>query len=263
LAREAVQLTRKRGYRRGFPVAVLIGLEVDHAILWRVFSNVVKPNVTLRLSGTRAGTKALYSFHEAIVDALRPALKEGVKSIVVAAPMKTDYPQVFLDHIRKHYAWLVQASGPNSATFGVLVGSASKPHEVAELVKTKRFRDLMSETTSADADRIVDALEKGISDVEDGAVVLYSLEEVENLIYGKWSSGGVRPEYLMLTDEYLLNHREKSRINRLMQISNNKNVKTMVVDADTPAGNRLKQFGGLVCLARSTRTDSSHQSSQC
>ena len=253
-------MTRKRGYRRGFPVAVLIGLEADNAILWRVFSNVVKPHVTLRLSGARVDTKALYSFHEAIVDALRPALKEGVKSIVVAAPMKTDYPQVFLDHIRKHDAWLVQASGPNSATFGVLVGSASKPHEVAELVKTKRFRDLMSETTSADADRIVDSLEKGLSDLKDGAVVLYSLEEVENLIYRKWSSGGVKPEYLMLTDEYLLNHREKGRINRLMQILNNKNVKTVVVDAETPAGNRLKQFGGLVCLARSTRTGSSHQS---
>jgi stalled ribosome rescue protein Dom34 len=256
-----MQLTRKRSYRRGFPVAVLIGLEVDHAILWRVFSNVVKPNVTLRLSGTRAGTKALYSFHEAIVDALRPALKEGVKSIVVAAPMKTDYSQVFLDHLRKHDAWLVQASGVNSATFGVVVGSASKPHEVAELVKTKRFRDLMSETTSANADRILDTLERRLSDVEDGAIILYSLEEVEDLIYSKWSSDGVKPEYLMLTDEYLLNYREKTRINRLVQILNNKNVKTVVVDVDTPAGKRLKQLGGLVCLARSTLAGSSHQAS--
>jgi stalled ribosome rescue protein Dom34 len=263
LAREAVQLTRKRGYRRGFPVAVLIGLEVEHAILWRVFSNVVKHNVTLRLSGVRADTKALYSFHEAIVDALRPALKEGVKSIVVAAPMKTDYSQVLLDHVRKHDAWLVQARRPNSASFGVLVGSASKPHEVAELVKTKRFHDLMSETTSADADRIVDALERWINGLEDGAIVLYSLEEVEDLIYNKWSGGGVKPEYLMLTDEYLLNRREKNRINRLMQILNNKSIKTLVVDADTPAGNRLKQFGGLVCLARSTLPSSSHQSSHC
>jgi stalled ribosome rescue protein Dom34 len=214
-------------------------LEVDHAILWRVFSNVVKPHVTLRLSGARADTKALYSFHEAIVDALRPALKEGVKSIVVAAPLKTDYSQVFL------------------------VGSASNPHEVAELVKTKRFRDLVSETTSADADRIVDALERWINDLEDGAIVLYSLEEVEDLIYSKWSSGGVKPEYLMLTDEYLLNRREKNRINRLMQILNNKGVKTVVVDADTSAGNRLKQLGGLVCLARSTLAGSSHKSPNC
>jgi stalled ribosome rescue protein Dom34 len=251
-------LTRKRGYRRGYSVAVLIGLKEDRAILWRVFSNVVKPHVTLRLSRARADGKALYNFHEAIVDALRFLFKEGVRSIVVAAPMKTDYAQVFLDHLRKHDAWLVQAKGPSSATFGVLVGSAGELHEVADLVKTKRFHDLISETTSADADRTVDTLEKWLIDLEDGAVVLYSLEEVEDLVYGQWTSGGIKPEYLMLTDEYLLNHKERNRVNRLLQISNNRNVKTVIVDADTPAGNRLTQLGGLICLAKPTRTSSAH-----
>lgn len=251
-------MTRKRGYRRGYSVAVLIGLEEERAILWRVFSNVVKPHVTLRVSGARSEAKALYNFHEAIVEALRSALKEGVKSIVVAAPMKTDYAKVFLDHARKHDAWLIQARGPNSATFGVLVGSAGELHEVAELVKTKRFRDLISETTSADADRIVDTLEKWLGDFETGATVLYSLEEAEDLVYGLWSSGGVKPEYVMLTDKYLLNHKERNRINRLLQISNNKKVKTAIVGADTPAGHRLTQLGGLVCLARPSRTSSVH-----
>lgn len=251
-------MTRKRGYRRGYPVAVLIGLEEDRAILWRVFSNVVKPHVALRVSGARAEGTALYNFHEAIVDALRPALKEGVKSIVVAGPMKTDYAHVFLDHVRKHDAWLVQAKGPNSATFGVLVGSAGELNEVGDLVKTKRFRDLISETTSVDADRTVDTLEKWLNNLEGGALVLYSLKEVEDLVYGQWTSGGVKPQYLMLTDEYLLNHKERNRINRLLQISHNKNVKTVVVDADTSAGIRLTQLGGLVCLARSIQARSAH-----
>jgi stalled ribosome rescue protein Dom34 len=197
----------------------------------------------------------LYSFHEAIVDALRPVLKEGVKSIVVAAPMKTDFAHVFLDHVRKHDAWLVQTKGSNSATFGVLVGSASELHEVADLVTTKAFKDLITSTTSADADRIVDTLEKWLSN-EDGARVLYSLREVEDLVYGQWTIGKVRPEHLMLTNEYLLKCKERNRVNRLLQISNNKNVKTVIVDADTPAGNRLTQLGGLVCLARSVHTGS-------
>jgi stalled ribosome rescue protein Dom34 len=233
-------------------------LEEDCAVLWRVFSNVVKPLVRLRLDGARADGKALYNFHEAIVDALRPALKEGVKSIVVAAPMKTGYTSVFLDHVRKHDAWLVQAKGPNSVAFGNLAGSAGELHEVTDLVKTKRFRDMMSETTSAGADRTVDTLEKWLSELADDAKVLYSLEEAEDLVYGQWTSGGVRPECVMLTNEYLTNHKERNRVNRLLQISNNKNVKTVIVEADTPAGIRLTQFGGFVCLARSTRTDSSH-----
>jgi len=222
-------------------------------VLWRVFSNVVKPQVTLRLSGARSDGKALYSFHEAIVEALRPVLKEGVKSIVVAAPLKTDFAHVFLDHLRIHYAWLVQAKGPNSATFGVLVGSAGELHKVADLVKTKAFRVLISETRSADADRVVGTLERWLSGLEQGAMVSYSLEEAEDLVYGRLTSSKAKPEYLMLTDKYLLNHNRRSRINRLLQIANNENVKTLIVDANTPAGNRLRQLGGLVCLARCTR----------
>jgi len=250
-------LTRKRVYRRGYPIAVLIGLEEDHAVLWRVFSNVVKPDVTLRIGAVRSDGKALYSFHEAIVDALRSMVKEGVKSIMVAAPPKTDFAHVFLDHVRKHDAWLVQAKGPSSATFGVLAGSAGKPHEVADLVKTKAFRDLISKTTAADADRVLETLEKWLND-EDGARISYSLEEVEHLIYDQWTSGKVKPEYLMLTDEYLQNSRERNRVNRLLQISNNKNVKTVVVDADTPAGKRLMQLGGLACLASSAQVRGGH-----
>jgi stalled ribosome rescue protein Dom34 len=250
-------LTRKRGYRRGYPVAVLIGLEEDHAVLWQVFSNVVKPIVTLRLGGVRSNGKVLYSFHEAIVDALRSGFKEGVRSIVVAAPLKTDFARNFLDHVRKHDAWLAQSKGPNSATFGVLEGSGGNPHEVTELVKTKAFRDLISKTTAEDADRVVDTLEKWLND-EAGAKILYSLEEVEDAICGEWSKGRVKPEYLMLTHKYLQNSRERSRINRLLQISKNKNIKTVIVDAETTAGKRLTQLGGLVCLVSSAQTRGGH-----
>ena len=223
-------------------------------MLWRIFSNVVKPLVTVRLGGVRSDEKALYSFHEAIVDALRSVLKEGVRSIVVAAPLKTDFIDVFLDHVRKHDAWLVQWKGPNSATFGVLIGSAGKPHEVAELVKMKAFRDLIGKTTAADADRVMDTLEKWLN--EDDARILYSLKEVEDTICGQCTNGKVKPEYLMLTDEYLQKSRERNRVNRLLQISNNKNVKTVIVVADTPAGKRLMQLGGLVCLVNFAKTRS-------
>jgi stalled ribosome rescue protein Dom34 len=254
---EVAYLMRKRGYRRGYPVAVLIGLEDYQAVLWRVFSNVVKPHAALRLGGGRSDGKALYSFHEAIVDTLRSVLNEGVKSIVVVAPLKTGFADVFLDHVRKHDAWLVDPKGSNSATFGVLVGSAGKPHEVAELVKTKAFRDLIGKTTAADADRVVNTLEKWLND-ENVARILYSLEEVEDIIYGKWANRKVKPEYLMLTDEYLQKSHERSRLSRLLQISNNKNVKTVIVETDTPAGKRLTQLGGLVCLVSSAQTDGGH-----
>lgn len=240
----------KRSYKRGYPVAVLIGFEEGRATLWRVFSEVVKPWGALTLSGLRADGKALYRFHETVVDALRPVLREGVKGIVVVAPVRTDFAQVFLDHVRKHHAWLFQAKGSNSATFGVLVGSAGELHEVADLVKTKGFHDLINETTSTDADRVVGMLEQWLNNPKEGARVMYSLEEIEDLVCSQSSRPKVKPEYLMVTNEYLLHHKERNRINRLLQISNNRNVKTVIVDADTPAGKRLMQLGGLICLAR-------------
>lgn len=242
-------MKRKGHYRRGYPVAVLIGFEEGYAVLWQVFSEVVKLHSTVKLNGSSDDEKALYNFHESIVDALRPTFDEGVRSIVVAAPPRTDYSREFLDHLRKHHAWLIQGKGAGSVVFGELVGSASKLGQVAELVKTKEFHKLISETTSGEADQIIGVLEKRFNEIDSGrAVVLYSLKEIEDLIYSQWKRESFKPEYLLLTDKYLADNREKSRIHRLLQIAKNKNVKTRIISAETTAGKRLSQFGGLVCL---------------
>jgi stalled ribosome rescue protein Dom34 len=124
---------------------------------------------------------------------------------------------------------------------------------VAELVKTKEFRSLISETTSDEADRIVSTMEKRLNDVSGSTVVLYSLSEIEELVCSQSKEDQPKPEYLMLTDRYLTESKEKNRIQRLLQIAKNKNIKARVVNADTPAGKRLSQFGGLVCFTESKK----------
>jgi stalled ribosome rescue protein Dom34 len=243
------ELRRRQGYRRGYPVAVLIGFEENHAAVWRVFSNVVKPDVTVELEGNRRDEKTLYNFHESIINALRLMLKEGVRSIVIVAPIRTNFADVFLDHVKKHHSWMVQGSGSKSATFGVLVGSAGQLREVAGLVKTEAFRELIGETTSEEADRIVVTLEKSLNDPSGRTLVLYSVKEIEDLVFGQFKLDGPTPEYLMLTDRYMAESKEKNRIHRLLQIAKNKRVKTITVKAETNAGKRLTQLGGLVCLA--------------
>ena len=238
-------MTRERRYRRGYPVAVLVGFGEYQAVLWHVFSNVTKLHITVKLAGRRTDEKALYSFHESIINALRPTVSEGVRSIMLAAPPRTDFAGAFLSHVRGHHQWLAQEGGSSAARFGEIVGTASQPHEVAKLVKTERFKHLMDETTSEDADQVIGTLEKRLSS---NATILYSLKEIEALIYSELKAGKLWPEYVMLTDEYLAGSREKNRINRLLQIANNKHVKTRIVNAETPAGKRLTQLGGLVCF---------------
>jgi len=237
---------RKRGYKRGYSVALLVGIEDDHAVLWQVFSHVVKLHLTLELGGKRTDERVLYNFHESVVDGLRPVLKEGVRSIVVTAPMKTTFAADFLDHVRKHHMYLIQSKWPNRATFAKLVGSADQPHKVAELVKTKEFSRLITETTSGEADHIVNILEKHLYSIDSNVGVLYSLKEIEDIVYDRERHNDFRTEYLMLTDKYLADSKDKNRIHRLLQISKNRKVKTRIVNAETPAGKRISQFGGVV-----------------
>lgn len=238
-------LTRRgRRYRRGYPLAVLIGFEERRAVLWRVLSEVVK------LDGTVERGEELYDFNESIVNALRPAFKEGVRSIVLAASARTDYARNLFDHIRKHHAWLVR-EGPNAATFGELIGSAGRPHEVHELVRTKAFREMIGETRSRDAENISGVLEKSLGSDGSGTIVLYSLEQIEDLVYAQEHSG-LKPEHVVLTDKYLAGA-NRGRVLRLLQISKNNGIKTTIVNAETRAGIRLSQLGGLVCFAKPSR----------
>ena len=237
---------RKRRVRRGYPVAVLVGFEADHAVLWRIFSRVAKLSQRLELEGKRTDEKALYNFHESVVSALKPVLKEGVKSIVAAAPPRTAYATDFMEHVRKHHRYLTQSKNPNRANFAEMVGSADSRIKVAELVKTPEFTKLIAETTSEEADHIVDALEKALYGSGDGAVVLYSLKEIEDTVYDRNKTDDFANAYLLLTDQYLNESRNKNRIHRLLQVSQNRKVKTRIVNSETGAGNRISQFGGIV-----------------
>jgi stalled ribosome rescue protein Dom34 len=234
-------------------VALLVGFEDEHAVLWRIFSHVVKLSLRLELDGKRTDEKVLYNFHESVIDAIKPVLKEGVRSIVVTAPMKTTYAADFLVHVRKHHRYLIQSKSPNRANFAELVGSADDRSKVAELVKTKEFTDLIAETTSEEADQVVDSLDKHLYGNSNNSVVLYSLKEIEDIVYSREKGREFRTEYLLLTDKYLTDSKQKNRIHRLLQISKNKKVKTRIVNAETPAGNRINQFGGIVFFSKPTK----------
>jgi stalled ribosome rescue protein Dom34 len=248
---QVAYLKPKHGYRRGYSVALLVGLEDDRAVLWQIFSHVVKPHLTVMLDGRRTDEKGLYNFHESVVAAFRPALNEGVRSIVVTSPVKTTYAADFLNHVRKHHTHLIQSKNPNKATFATLVGSADQPYKVAEMVKTKEFRELVAETTSDEADNVVDALEKHL--YNSNSFVLFSLKEIEDRVYDREGQDDLRTNYLVLTNKYLANAEDKNRIHRLLQISKNRRVETRIVNAETPAGKRISQFGGIAFFTKATK----------
>jgi stalled ribosome rescue protein Dom34 len=233
---------KPKGYRRGYPVAVLVGVEADHAVLWQIYSQVAKPYQTIQLTGARRDQKALYNFQEAIVNALRPIFKEGVKSIIIASAPRTSYAGDLQSHITGHHSWLTQ--GANKATISLIVGSAGTGPQVATLTKKAEFKQLIEENALEETENILELLERRLNDNQ----VVFSLEEAESLILTVQPPGKPQPEYLLLTNDYLAGYRQKNRVHRLMQIAQNKKIKTKVVNAESNAGARLTQLGGLVCL---------------
>lgn len=236
----------KRRYKRGYPVAVLIGIEENLAALWKVYSNIAKHEKTIQLNAARNDPKAVYNFHESIVNAVRPTLKEGVRSIILASPAKSNYAKNFIDHVQSHHAWLTL--GSNKAAFKEIAGSADSLPKVTALARNPMFHQIISDAAAEETENLIGLLEKRLNAPNQDTLVLYSLREIEALIFSAWKTGKPKPEYLMLTDIYLADSREKNRLHKLMQIAANKSVKTRIIDAETPAGKRIAQMGGIILL---------------
>jgi stalled ribosome rescue protein Dom34 len=221
--------------------------------VWMIFSNVIKPLTTVQLNGTWSDRKAVFNHCESIVDSLRPALREGVGSIVLVSPSRMNYAKQLIDHVHQHHVWLVE--GPDKVTLTEVTGSAGSLPEVASLARTIMFRGLLRQAASEAADNLAELLDRYINSSDRSRGIAYPIEVVEKLITDPRRPGEQSPEYLMLTNVYLSTSSEKSRVQRLMQIAANRRVKTSVVDAVQPAGIRLMQLGGIVCLTRPWKSD--------
>lgn len=220
--------------RRGYPLAILVGLDGSQAALWSVFSESVKP-------GERVQEDDEYNFYESIVDALRPSMKQGIKSILIAAPDEKDY-QGFLNHIRRHQSWLIDGMGTNTITLERLPKPAMEPHQVRELVRKRGFREKLSEVYRGDIKQVMNVLERHLNNPDEIETLLFTLGEVENAVYRDNGS----PDYILVTEDFLSKHRRRTQ--RLLQIAANKDVKTRIITDGTPAASRIAQFGGLVCM---------------
>ena len=226
--------------RRGYPVAVLVGLEKGEAHVWDVYSESVKPGSQITLSGTD------YSFYEAIVDHLRPRLKEGVKTVLVATEDRGLY-NAFMGHVGRHHGWLLRGWELNTVTLAHIQGNARTAEEVKTLTASDEFRSRLSEASEGDLDKVMGVLEKRLNTSEGIDTLMLSLDDVEAEVYGEES-----PEYILVTDEFTRRHR--GRAQRLLQVAQNRGVKTRTVPTGSRHASRLEQLGGIVGMASEKHT---------
>ena len=227
-------MSRRRRVR-GYPVAVLIGLEDKRASLWDIYSQSIKPDTVIKRDSTD------YNFYESIINQLRPKVKQGVKTALIASTDEKNYEK-FLDHVKKHQRWLIAGYELNRVTLEYVEGSAENIDSVVELIEDSGLQRTIKEASREDVKRVMGVLEKRLGTSDGINTLLFTINEVEDAVYGE----GSNPEYILLTTEF--QQRQRRRIQRLLQIAQNKGIKTMTVEANTAMGTRLNQFGGMICM---------------
>jgi len=91
------------------------------------------------------------------------------------------------------------------------------------------FRELTRSPRAAEADHIINALEKHLYSIDSDSLVLFSLKEIEDMVYDRERHNDFRKEYLMVTDKYLADSEDKNRI-PIADFKDRK-VKTRIVNA--------------------------------
>jgi stalled ribosome rescue protein Dom34 len=244
---------KKKKGKRGFPVCILVGFEEQAIHLYTLFSESAKKYRSMNLprKWKNASEKDRYHFYEELLDLVRPLMEQGLKSILLISPPGTEWANYFLVHIEKHYRWLRDPRGKPPAVFGQMDGHAYELKGVRYFMEQEEFQNVVARITSEEAYYLIKELEKSINSNNPNISVVYGLREAEDFIYKggkKDDSAAEKSDYLLLTDEFLETHKQKNRIYRLKQIAENKGIITKVVCEETPAGERIKQFGGVICF---------------
>ena len=96
----------------------------------------------------------------------------------------------------------------------------------------------------------IDELEKIITKPGEFSKILYTIKEIEKEIIKKWKSNEKKPDYVILTNEFLNDPRNKNRMYRILQIAQNHKIKTKIVDIASEAGKKVEMFGSLICFTK-------------
>jgi stalled ribosome rescue protein Dom34 len=242
---------RKKRPKRGHPIAMLIGLHDNDAVFWRIFSETIRLHFKINRGRKRKyqNTKNLFHFHEEIVNALRPIVKEGIRSVILLSPPKEQFSDEFLNHVNKHHSWLLK-KGDNQVVFSKIVGNQAKTQKDVYYLKTQEhFKKIVDNTSNQEGLLILAELTKIINKNEKFSKILYTWKEIDReLKLISRNSDLPKPNYIVLTEEYLNNPKNRNKTYRILQIAKNLEIKNKIVSRESEAGAIVEKFGGIVCF---------------
>ncbi|MBD3195767.1 MAG: hypothetical protein GF317_11965 [Candidatus Lokiarchaeota archaeon] len=242
--------------KRGFPLGIVVGFDEKAVIFWRLFSETIRKYKSMELTRKwkNSNEKDKYRYFQQIIKILKPLFEEGLKSVLLVSPQGNKWSNEFLKHLQKHHRYLINSKRSRNISFGQMDGFASKLKQVNYLMQKENFHEKIKNISSNETYNLILELEKSLNEEDPKISIVYGLTELEALIYKggkKDDSVNKKIDYLILTEDYLENHRNKNRIYRLKQIAENKGITTKIVPEDIEASDRIAQFGGIIAFKKS------------
>jgi stalled ribosome rescue protein Dom34 len=224
----------RRG-RRGYPTAILIGLDEKAAHFWTIYSESVKPSKKIIRDGE--DEKTTYKFHEAIVQSIKDLLPDGFNGLIVTSEERTHHTPRLLDHITKRHRWL-----RDRVTIKQITGKAGTISEVIQLIKANKLQETVQDATEEAGVKILNLLEKALKDDN----VLYTIEELSVAL-----NADRKLIAIFITEEFDRRNRRNRRYLSLTQITRNIGASVIILKLTNPASPRLSQLGGFACVISS------------
>jgi stalled ribosome rescue protein Dom34 len=224
----------RRG-RRGYPTAILIGLDEKAAHFWTIYSESVKPSK--KIIRDREDEKTTYKFHEAIVQSIKDLLPDGFNGLIVTSEERTHHTPRLLDHITKRHRWL-----RDRVTIKQITGKAGTISEVIQLIKANKLQETVQDATEEAGVKILNLLEKALKDDN----VLYTIEELSVAL-----NADRKLIAIFITEEFDRRNRRNRRYLSLTQITRNIGASVIILKLTNPASPRLSQLGGFACVISS------------
>ena len=221
----------KRG-RRGYPTAMLIGLDLQAAYFWTIYSESAKFYKIFQRN--HDDEKSTYHFYEEIVEIIRALLREGFTGIIVTSEDRIHYTKNFLDHISRRHRWLAKR-----VTIKVLTGKATTASEVTQLIRANQLQETVANATDETGVILLEQLEKAI----DKGNILYTINELSYAI-----NSNKKPLTIMMTEEFNQLNRTGRRFQSAIQVSKNIGATVVILKTTNPVSPRLKQLGGFACV---------------
>lgn len=223
----------RRG-RRGYPTAILLGLDSQTANIWLVYSESLKQGKTIIKNGD--DEKSVYKHNEEIVEAIRTFLSEGFNQLIIASAEKYKRKSGLIDYLNRSHGWLTKR-----LIIKELDEKAVTRTEVIQLIKQNRIQERVKSASNEMSNVIMEQLEKTLNDGH----TIYTLRELAGVL-----EAGKKPELVLVTEDFDSTNRSTRLYQSVIQKSRNLGAIVGIMKLDTVAGARIKQLGGFVCVIR-------------